>query len=77
MTVFGGEPKEEESDGELRKIKLENARINLEIQELQSEKLYYEEIVHSIRELLEQRGEDQGHDLTQRILDILTVDPEP
>ena len=60
-----------------RQIKLENARINLEIQSLRTEKAYYQQICDAIQRLLETQGSDGPDDLVQCLTDILTVDPEP
>ena len=44
---------------------------------IESEKMYYQEICHSIQDILELRGEEGPSHLVQYLTDILTVDPEP
>lgn len=66
-----------EDDFKLKRINLDIARTHLEVEQLESERMYYQQICHSIRDILErQRGE--GHQrLVDSLLLILNTDPEP
>jgi len=65
------------NDHQQREIKLEKAKMDLMIDGLESEKLYYQAICRSIQEIVEMRREEGPSELVQCLIDILTVDPEP